>query len=196
MGFNRLSHWIQIITLMPPPLLVRSRGFFQQKLTLVALLLLSSCNSNTPSGAPQPVVWDRDVCEHCGMVVSERRYASQLVDQKGHKHLFDDVGCAIEWKKDHGDLKIQTFWTMDRNTLKWINATQAHWSYGSQTPMGYGFSATKGKGTPPLAFKQVQEKVLLKSQMRRQVGTPSSPKAVPLKLLSGKNKNLKKTNTQ
>ena len=43
----------------------------------IGVLLLGACGGDPPTGAVE-ITWDRDVCEHCSMAISDRRYAAQV----------------------------------------------------------------------------------------------------------------------
>ena len=113
------------------------------------------------------VHWDRDMCERCKMVVSDRNYAAQLTDPKtGRTYYFDDIGCVILWfKESHIDWGDKTkIWVTDEKSGQWIDAREAKWSVESITPMGYGFAAHK-KGTEPkdkeiIDFDEVTKRVI------------------------------------
>ena len=63
------------------------------------LLLLSGCKEKD-STAPGKIHWDRDMCERCKMAVSDRKFATEIVDPKTKKHYyFDDIGCAVHRRR-------------------------------------------------------------------------------------------------
>ena len=49
-----------------------------------------------PETGPVDPAWDRDTCERCAMILSDRRFAAQLryAQDRTVRH-FDDLGCAI-----------------------------------------------------------------------------------------------------
>lgn len=112
--------------------------------------------------------WDRDMCERCKMVISERKHAVQVINKKENKaYKFDDLGCAIEWFKEE---KISWennagIWITDVETSKWIDAKKAFYDTSHKTPMGYGFSANENKesiqkGSEILDFNEVKKRIL------------------------------------
>lgn len=95
--------------------------------------------------------WDRDMCERCKMVISERKFAVQVTNPKNKKSfVFDDLGCAIVWfeqeKKDWFDSAV--ILVNDFKTGNWIDARKAIYTVGNLTPMGYGLSAYTEKTFP------------------------------------------------
>ncbi len=96
------------------------------------------------------VHWDRDMCERCKMVVSDRKNTAQAINPKtGRSYMFDDIGCTILWFKEE---KIEwennaTIWINDIKSGDWIDAKKAFYDTENITPMAYGFGAHKTKDT-------------------------------------------------
>ena len=137
-------------------------------LGLISLVLvLSSCEKKI-SHEHHEVHWDRDMCDRCKMVVSERNHAAQVLNpQTGEAHMFDDIGCAILWFKEENiqwkdSAKI---WITDVKTSKWIDARTAFYDNTHITPMAYGFSANEKKesiekGQEVIDFDEMSKRVL------------------------------------
>ena len=115
----------------------------------LSLILLSfmGCEKRDVSELRE-VHWDRDMCERCKMVVSDRHHTIQLINtENGKSYMFDDIGCMVLWLKDE---KIEWFstakvWITDASSGEWIDAKDANYKDGFVTPMAYGFSAHKTK---------------------------------------------------
>jgi copper chaperone NosL len=137
----------------------KSDLFYKQMFfTGLLLMLMVGCEQRNKEKLPIEVTWDRDLCQECRMVLSDNRYAAQIVDTKGKNFLFDDVGCAVLWlrKKDWRD--SARIWVSDYKTSKWIEADKANWQYGDpHTPMGYGYSATNSSVKDALNFETVKK---------------------------------------
>lgn len=132
---NTLSHWI-----------------------IMGLILVSACNRGNPDQLPVDFVWDREVCEHCRMAVSDNRYAVQAIHPNGKPYFFDDIGCAVLWLRNQKWADKARVWVNDVNTHEWIEAGKAHWRYGDQkTPMGYGFAATLSPVEKPMDYQTVKK---------------------------------------
>lgn len=116
---------------------VRVRG--ARFASLVLGLLLLACGD--PGHGPARLVFDRDACEHCGMVITDRSFAAQVRIGRT-PHRFDDLGCALEWVDEQaGGGEPDELWVMDPATQQWIDARKASFRGGQRTPMGYGFGA-------------------------------------------------------
>lgn len=111
-------------------------------------LFFVGCDSK-PNFEPKKVHWDRDMCERCKMVLSDRKHSAQVVNvQTGQKYTFDDIGCVILWFKED---KItwnneSIIWVNDAQSGEWINAREAFYNSENVTPMAYGFGAHKSRG--------------------------------------------------
>ncbi len=109
----------------------------------LGLMLLTGCDS-TPADGPKEVRWDRDFCESCRMLLSDRHYAAQILDAKGKYHLFDDPGemllaFATKYKKD----SAAKLYVTDSKSGKWLDARSASYTSGHLTPMGFGYGANE-----------------------------------------------------
>lgn len=125
------------------------REFFL--LALAALPVLIGGCKERKKGLFEPVHWDRDVCERCKMVLSERKYAAEIVNpETGKVYKFDDIGCATLWlEEEHIPWKDRAkIWVTDAKTGKWLDARKALYTDDSITPMAYGIAAFSEKTFP------------------------------------------------
>ncbi|HEY3495921.1 MAG TPA: hypothetical protein VGK73_14585 [Polyangiaceae bacterium] len=90
-------------------------------------------------GAADPI-WGKQPCESCRMLVSEPRYAAQLLDQRGERRFFDDIGCLDAYLVDHPELSPRGVWV--RSGERWVDARTARYADGAASPMAYGFVAS------------------------------------------------------
>lgn len=107
-------------------------------LILIALLLAACAGAD----GPPTVALDRTACAHCGMLVSDLRYAAALRLRPGEEaRVFDDIGCMLqEWPRT-GDGATAAAWAMDVDGT-WIDAREATFVRGAiRTPMGGGIVA-------------------------------------------------------
>ena len=56
------------------------------------MILFSACSSG-----PRPIIVGEDNCTHCKMTVTDIRFASELVTDKGKIYVFDDLVCLKEF---------------------------------------------------------------------------------------------------
>jgi len=137
---------------------------FKSILTLL-FLFLAGCNSRE-SGEYSKVHWDRDMCERCKMVLSDRKFATQIVNPQDNRvYYFDDIGCAVLWlDEEHIKWKDKAkIWVVDIKSGEWIDAKKALFSDDLITPMAYGLGAYKKDSFPKdkkaLNFEEMVKKV-------------------------------------
>ena len=128
---------------------------------MVLPLLLAGCFGDPETG-PVEIKWDRDTCEVCRMLISDRHFAAQLRGGPKHKaYKFDDIGELVHW------LEVQTWkadpkveiWVMDMKTgSKWLNARKAHYLPGQRSPMDYGFGAVESPSERSINFDEMVRK--------------------------------------
>lgn len=138
-------------------------------LSLVILGFLAGCSSD-PGTGPAEVKWDRDVCERCRMVLSDRLYSAQIrggaEGQKTKVYRFDDIGCAALWLEQqpwHGDPRTE-IWVNDYRTGAWIDARAAYYVKDRITPMAYGLGAQADPAPGALSYAQAVAHVHLVEQ--------------------------------
>ncbi|MBT2970973.1 MAG: nitrous oxide reductase accessory protein NosL [Candidatus Thiodiazotropha sp. (ex Ctena orbiculata)] len=133
--------------------------------TLLASLLLAGCSGDSGSG-PLDTKWDRDSCERCRMVLSDRYHGAQVryfpPDKKRSVVAhFDDIGCAVlwlsgtPWEQD----PMTQIWVTDRNTGAWIDAVRATYVKGDHTPMEYGLGAQEEASPDGLNFTEAKRHI-------------------------------------
>jgi copper chaperone NosL len=115
----------------------------------------AGCDS---ADTPAEPVWGKQPCAHCSMIIGDRHYAAQLVDQDGLHQHFDDIGCMVAYANEHG-LSGERAWVRHESEDRWLDARVARFGSGARTPMNYGFVAgTQGA----LDYQQVRAAVLAK----------------------------------
>lgn len=137
-------------------------------LCIIPIIFIFTACEKKETGGIQKVHWDRDMCDRCKMVISERNHAAQVINPENHKtYKFDDIGCVPLWFKDENiqwkdNAKI---WIADIKTSKWIDARTAFYDTMNVTPMAYGFGAheskeTIEKGQEIVNFEELSKRVL------------------------------------
>jgi len=126
----------------------------KRSLALATLFLLASCRSSTPGDIPQ-IVFGRDACARCGMLVSEKRFASGYVDAAGKSVIFDDVGELLAAATEDPTLSKAAFVT-DVEDGEWTRAEAAFYARvpALATPMGTGVAAFKDRARAEIFTKK------------------------------------------
>jgi len=135
-------------------------------------LLLVACSENATG--PVEVKWDRDACERCRMVLSDRHHAAQirggLAGEKARVYKFDDIGGAIVWLQDKAwkDDAGTEFWVNDHRDGRWIDGHKASYVSGQRTPMDFGIGAQDEAAGGGMTFQQARH-YALEIESRRQL---------------------------
>jgi copper chaperone NosL len=113
-------------------------------LALVFLVgLLGACAPQTGEVQPPEIVYGQDMCDHCGMLISEPKFASALVLEDGTAMKFDDTGEMLKYMQENPDVQVKAWFVHDYDTEAWVNAEAAHFvaASGLASPMGFGIAA-------------------------------------------------------
>ncbi|VAW43418.1 hypothetical protein MNBD_CHLOROFLEXI01-2856 [hydrothermal vent metagenome] len=108
---------------------------------LTAVFLLAACGRDVNLEEPPEIRYGEDICEQCGMIISEARYAASYVTTDGNVRLFDDVGGMLVYDLNNQE-DVHVYWTHDLNTEEWIKADEAIYVLNDElaTPMGWGLA--------------------------------------------------------
>lgn len=111
-------------------------ALIRRPLALIALGL-AACS---PDGGPHPIVYDREPCAHCRMLISEPRFAAQLETKDGEVQSFDDPGCLFAGLATRAP-DVRALWFHHVREDRWLDAEHVAFEAGEHTPMGYGLGA-------------------------------------------------------
>lgn len=129
-----------------------------QRRTMLGLLLtavlLAGCRGD--GDRPLDPVWGKQPCEHCKMLVDDRRSAAQVVNAAGDRLYFDDVGCMVAWLDEQKSQEPRAWVRMPAGD-GWLDARGARYAAGEKTPMDFGYVPS---GTGDLDFNTVSQRVL------------------------------------
>lgn len=120
---------------------------FGYVLLLSFVIMFLGCQKKAEQDISE-IHWDRDMCDRCVMVISDRKHTVQLKDSATKKvYKFDDIGCMAIWFMDEqiAFKESATIWVTDAGTGEWCDARKAFYTTGNLTPMAFGFSAYKAK---------------------------------------------------
>jgi len=133
------------------------------------LLLLMACNAESKTG-PVQVKFDRDSCERCRMLISDRFHAAQVRGGDNLKaYKFDDIGGAVIWLEQQSwkDQVNTEVWVTNHQTGDWLNAKQAWYVREKHTPMNYGYSAEPEQRPEAVDYTTMAIAVLEKEERQR-----------------------------
>ncbi len=142
---------------------------FLKLLFCFGLLFLVGCNSELETG-PATMKYDRDSCERCRMLISDRFHAAQVRGgDKNKAYKFDDIGGAVIWLEEQTwkeESKTEV-WVTHHETGEWINAKEAWYVQEKHTPMNYGFSAEAVKRATAVDYSTMARAVIESEKVKR-----------------------------
>ncbi|GAB4580560.1 MAG: hypothetical protein Fur0022_33020 [Anaerolineales bacterium] len=110
---------------------------------LFLIVLGAACSSGNGDPRPPELMLGSDVCEACGMVVSEARYAAATIIKSGHTHKFDDLAEMFIFQANHPEDVVRAWFVHDYASEAWIRGETAFYVMSAEirSPMGYGVVA-------------------------------------------------------
>ena len=113
-----------------------------RKATIISVLLalaLGACNTPEASGPPE-IKYGRDICEECGMIIDDERFAAGYRRSDGSEQVFDDLGGLLVSVRGTTELNDTEVWVHDYQTKMWIRTDDAFFVRTDEvvSPMGYG----------------------------------------------------------
>lgn len=122
---------------------VKSQNYLSILVPLAALLL-AGCSQK-----PREVHLHSDECAHCKMMITDPRFAAQIVTETGKSVKFDAIECMADYyAANEEELKGAKRWVSNfSNPVEWIEIGQAVLikSKEIQSPMGESLLALKSK---------------------------------------------------
>jgi len=113
---------------------------------LAALLLtLPGCTQPRPEGPPE-IRYGQAECAHCGMIVTDDRYASAIratIENEHRDFFYDDLKCMyLNDRREKLPAEARRY-VHDAETRAWLSIDQARFILDPevQTPMGSGILA-------------------------------------------------------
>jgi len=131
-------------------------------LSVTLLALLSACGPTTTAEPAPPVIhYGEDICEFCGMIISDERYAAGYITQAGEERIFDDVGGMFKTHLEQQE-SVTAFFVHDYEDTAWIRAEKAYYVFAEDmpTPMLFGLVARKTREQAETTAAEWQGQVL------------------------------------
>lgn len=145
-------------------------------LTLI-ISVTAGCSQEPNLSAVDPK-WDRDVCERCKMLLSDKNFSSEVINPTDGKHyFFDDLGCALNWlseEKNKSWASKAIVFANDAKTGEWLDISKNYLALGYITPMSYGIAVFKSKDQigpdkKQISVKEAYEHALEVKKMKAQM---------------------------
>lgn len=107
-------------------------------------LLLGAC-----SQLPSEIHYGTEECAHCKMIISDPRFAAQMVTDTGKAITFDAIECMAGYAAEQREKSAGArFWVSNfKNPGEWLELGEAHLirSEVIRSPMGGGLLALPGE---------------------------------------------------
>jgi copper chaperone NosL len=116
-----------------------------RRMAAAALLAaMSACGSGTPS--PARLETGSVACANCRMIVSNARFAAQIVAPGEEPQFFDDLMCLANHLRRAAPKAGAVAYVADHLTGEWVAARRAAFTRAPEvsTPMGGGIIAHSG----------------------------------------------------
>lgn len=135
---------------------------------LLLLSALAACGGKSDEIQPPEIVYGQDVCEECGMIIGDAKFAAATIDTKGRAHKFDDIGGMVLYHMDHPEFQVRAYFAHDYETQAWLRAETAFFveSDAIHGPMGKGIAAFTKRDTAEQLAARVNSKVLSFDELR------------------------------
>lgn len=112
-------------------------------LGLTILLALAACSNETNAEPTPPVIhYGEDLCEACGMIISDARFAAAYITKNGESQAFDEIGGMMQTHLEK-QADVVAFFVHDYDDQGWIRAETATFVLNSDiiSPMSFGLIA-------------------------------------------------------
>lgn len=123
---------------------------------------------------PVPIAWDRDVCAHCRMHISDRRFAAQVQSNNAEVFNFDDPGCLFEHLVKQ-NIEAQATYFRAYQEDRWLTKTSIAFIKVDSSPMGYGLAAVKRGSAGSMPYSEANAMVLNKQHQPMHFGDKDAP---------------------
>jgi copper chaperone NosL len=139
---------------------------------VAALLFLAACASNGGDELEPPeILYGQDMCESCGMLIDDPRFAAATLTADGQSHKFDDMNEMFLFHQENPEIEVTAWFVHHYDSEEWLRAEGAFFVHSSEilSPMAGGLAAfaTRAEadalatelGAEALSFDEAREAV-------------------------------------
>lgn len=153
-------------------------GAFFLRLIIGGLLMPSLlCLFGCGQGEPKPVdLLPEDMCALCKMAISEKRFASEIIDYDREPLKFDDLSCMLRHLEAHPEqVNKSTRFVVDFESGGWVKAEDAAFVRAPEfkTPMGGNIAAFLDSSKAGVIASQYHTQVLRFDSLLQPPATPA-----------------------
>jgi copper chaperone NosL len=119
------------------------------KLVLLSAFLVASASCAGRAPIPAKLDVGHEMCSSCRMVISDQRFASQIVSSQQDPYFFDDLGCLTRFLDSHSLPSDARVYVADHRTRTWVSGERAVYtaSHVATAPMGSHTIAHESTGS-------------------------------------------------
>ncbi len=123
------------------------------------ICLAAGCSSREQYTRPPQIRYGRDVCDECGMIISDQRFAAAASGPDSNR--FDDVGCFVNYRRKRSPA-WNSQWVADYSSGDWVRAENAWYVLSPEikSPMGWGIAAFRNDSDARNSSAQVNGEVV------------------------------------
>lgn len=106
-------------------------------------IFIVSCSTD-----PQPINFGKDMCEHCGMTIMDKKFGAEMVNSKGKAIKFDSGECMVSYLNSDNKFEATQYLVVNYTSEgELINAEQTFFLHGGEvkSPMGGNLAAFNAK---------------------------------------------------
>jgi len=136
---------------------------------LLILLLVAACVPKSNEPQPPEIIIGQTLCDECGMIISEAKFAAATIMLNGETRKFDDIAEMIKYHMmDHPEAQVKVWFVHDYYSKEWIRGEQAFFvlSPKLKTPMGGGAAAFRDQTAARKFVSELEGKVYNFDELR------------------------------
>lgn len=143
-------------------------------LILMLVGLAASCAPRSSEVGPPEIAYGQDICETCGMIISDARFAAATAMEDGSVLKFDDIGDMMRYHATRPNLLVQAWFVHDNPSETWVVAQNATFvlSPGIASPMGHGLAAFADPAAATRYAVEIGGEVLAFNELRSRYAAP------------------------
>lgn len=138
---------------------------FSKKANVAALIagmafITMSCTGKVE---PRPINMNKDTCAGCKMTITDLKFATEFITDKGKIYVFDDLSCMIHYLTKYSDIKAKALFVPDyllSNELLKLQTAFFVKGDGVRSPMGGNIAAFKTQDAAEMYAKEFHSEVM------------------------------------
>lgn len=145
---------------------------------VVLMLVLAACAPTSAEPQPPDIAYGHDMCDACGMIISEARFAGATLTDGGKSLKFDDAGEMFSYHAMHPEETVKAWFVHDYDTQRWIRGETAFFvvSPSLQTPMGTGVAVFADRAAADAFANRANAQVMTLAEARTMLAQMKAPK--------------------